>query len=111
MRMLVRICVLLYPTEYSFGRIADTACTGLLTGTDASADGGIFLTERILWQNIPDSLLAMQLPLNAVSSGEVTRTIREQIVNVNGTDYIQVHPLFFYESIWCRPSSCFSSYI
>ena len=35
------------------------------------------------------------------AGGEVTKTIREQVVNVNGTDYIQVHPLFFYESIWC----------
>ena len=83
----------------SFGRIADIACTGLLTGQSIGIWGNFF--NRASFGKYTDSLLAMQLPLNAVSSGEVTKTIREQIVNVNGTDYIQVHPLFFYESIWC----------
>ena len=83
----------------SFGRIADIACTGLLAGQSISIWGNFF--NRASFGKYTDSLLAMQLPLNAVSSGEVTKTIREQIVNVNGTDYIQVHPLFFYESIWC----------
>ena len=83
----------------SFGRIADIACTGLLTGQSIGIWGNFF--NRASFGKYTDSLLAMQLPLNAVSSGEVTKTMREQIVNVNGTDYIQVHPLFFYESIWC----------
>lgn len=83
----------------SFGRIADIACTGLLAGQSIGIWGNFF--NRASFGKYTDSLLAMQLPLNAVSSGEVTKTIREQIVNVNGTDYIQVHPLFFYESIWC----------
>ena len=83
----------------SFGRIADIACTGLLAGQSIGIWGNFF--NRASFGKYTDSLLAMQLPLNAVSSGEVTKTIREQVVNVNGTDYIQVHPLFFYESIWC----------
>ena len=83
----------------SFGRIADIACTGLLAGQSIGIWGNFF--NRASFGKYTDSLLAMQLPLNAVSSGEVTKTIREQVVNVNGTVYIQVHPLFFYESIWC----------
>ena len=83
----------------SFGRIADIACTGLLAGQSIGIWGNFF--NRASFGKYTDSLLAMQLPLNAVSSGEVTKTIREQVVNVNGTEYIQVHPLFFYESIWC----------
>ena len=83
----------------SFGRIADIASIGLLAGQSVGIWGNFF--NRASFGKYTDSLLAMQLPLNAVSSGEVTKTIREHIVNVNGTDYIQVHPLFFYESIWC----------
>ena len=79
----------------SFGRIADIACTGLLAGQSIGIWGNFF--NRASFGKYTDSLLAMQLPLNAVSSGEVTKTIREQVVNVNGTDYIQVHPLFFYQ--------------
>lgn len=83
----------------SFGRIADTLCIGMLAGQSLGVWGNFF--NRASFGKYTDCIFAMQLPLNAVNSGEVTRTIREHVVNVNGVEYIQVHPLFFYESIWC----------
>lgn len=46
-------------------------------------------------------MFAMQLPLSAVRSGEVTAAMRENLITDNGISYIQVHPVFLYESLWC----------
>ena len=48
-----------------------------------------------------DSLFAMRLPLDAVRSGDVTETMRRHIETIGGVEYIQVHPTFLYESVWC----------
>ena len=48
-----------------------------------------------------DSLFAMRLPLDAVRSGDVTELMRENMEQINGISYIQVHPTFLYESVWC----------
>jgi phosphatidylglycerol:prolipoprotein diacylglycerol transferase len=42
----------------------------------------------------------MQLPVSAVRHSEITDPIAEHIIQVNGVDYIQVHPTFLYESLW-----------
>ena len=43
----------------------------------------------------------MRLPLDAVRSGDVTDLMREHIERIDGVSYIQVHPTFLYESVWC----------
>ena len=43
----------------------------------------------------------MQLPLSAVRSSEVTSVMRENLETIGGVSYIQVHPVFLYESLWC----------
>ena len=43
----------------------------------------------------------MRLPLDAVRSGDVTETDAPQYGNFGGVEYIQVHPTFLYESVWC----------
>ena len=48
-----------------------------------------------------NSIFAMQLPLSAVRSSEVTSAMRENLETIGGTSYIQVHPVFLYESLWC----------
>ena len=43
----------------------------------------------------------MLLPTTAVrSSADITTEMLSNIVNINGVDYISVHPTFLYESLW-----------
>ena len=48
-----------------------------------------------------DSLLAMRLPVDAVRGSDITELMRKNMETVNGVSYIQVHPTFLYESLWC----------
>ena len=43
----------------------------------------------------------MRLPLDAVRGSDVTEQMREHIQTIGGVEYIQVHPTFLYESLWC----------
>ena len=43
----------------------------------------------------------MRLPLDAVRSSDVTEQMRRHIERIDGVSYIQVHPTFLYESLWC----------
>lgn len=47
-----------------------------------------------------DGLFAMQLPISALRSGDITSELMEHVVNIGGVDYVQVHPTFLYESVW-----------
>ena len=44
---------------------------------------------------------AMQIPVSAVRSGEVSGAMRDNLLTINGISYIQVQPVFLYESLWC----------
>ena len=83
----------------SFGQMADTAVPGILTGQIAGGLGAFFARE--CFGEYTDNIFAMQLPLAAVHSGDVTPSLREKLVEVNGSSFIQVHPLFLYNCIWC----------
>ena len=48
-----------------------------------------------------DSLFAMRLKVSDVTSANITSTMREHISIQDGIRYIQVHPTFLYESLWC----------
>lgn len=43
----------------------------------------------------------MRLPLDAVRIGDVTQQMRDELEMIDGVGYIQVHPTFLYESVWC----------
>ena len=43
----------------------------------------------------------MKLPVDAVRPGDITDMMRQHMVTENGVAYIQVHPTFLYESLWC----------
>ena len=47
-----------------------------------------------------NGLFAMQLPLNAVRSSDVTQEMMEHLQTIDGVQYIQVHPTFLYENLW-----------
>lgn len=85
--------------KQSFGLIADNIVLGLLIGQVIGRWGDFF--NRQSFGEYTDTLFAMQLPLASVHAGEVTSSMRENLLMIDGISYIQVHPTFFYESLWC----------
>lgn len=81
-----------------FGRLCDTAGLGLILGQIIGRWGNFF--NREAFGGYTDNLLAMQLPLSAVRSSDLTEELLAHTVMVNGVTYIQVHPTFLYESLW-----------
>lgn len=84
--------------KLSFGVFADTAVPGLILGQVIGRWGNFF--NREAFGQYTDSLFAMQLPLDAVRSSDVTEMMRKNIEVIDGISYIQVHPTFLYESLW-----------
>lgn len=80
-------------------QIFDTVALAILNGQMLGRWGNFF--NREAFGEYTDSLFAMQLPLNAVRSSDVTETMRANVQAVDGISYIQVHPTFLYESLWC----------
>ena len=85
--------------KVSFGQMADTVSIGLLTGQIIGVWGNFF--NREAFGEYTDSLFAMGLPMDSVQKSAVTKLMKQHLVTFRDMDYIQVHPLFFYESIWC----------
>lgn len=79
--------------------LLDTGCFGLITGQMTGRWGNFF--NREAFGDYTDNLLAMRIPLDAVRSSDVSENIREHIDVIDGVSYIQVHPTFLYESLWC----------
>lgn len=82
-----------------FEQMADTASLGLLIGQIIGRWGDFF--NRGSFGEYTDLVTAMQIPLSAVSADEVTSAMRENLVTIDEVLYIQVHPVFFYESALC----------
>ena len=83
----------------SFTRMADTASMGIVIGQIIGRWGDFFNRES--FGEYTNNIFAMQLPLSAVRSREVTVTMRENLETIGGVSYIQAHPVFLYESMWC----------
>lgn len=84
--------------KLSFGKLCDTAGLGLVLGQVIGRWGNFF--NREVFGGYSDGLFAMQLPLSAVRSSDVTEELLENTVVISGVKYIQVHPTFLYESFW-----------
>ena len=80
-------------------QILDTVALAILNGQMLGRWGNFF--NREAFGEYTDGLFAMRLPLDAVRSGDVTERMREHIERIDGISYIQVHPTFLYESLWC----------
>lgn len=79
-----------------FLKIADAIMHGLLLGQIVGRWGNFF--NREAFGDYTDGLFAMRLPVAAVRSQDITETMRAHMAQ--GTDFIQVHPTFLYESTW-----------
>lgn len=79
-----------------FLQIADICVPGLVLGQVIGRWGNF--TNREVFGEYTESFLAMRLPIDAVRSGDISEKIARNIAD--GTNYIQVHPTFLYESLW-----------
>ncbi len=84
--------------KLSFTQMLDTACPGLAAGQVIGRWGNFF--NREAFGGYTDGLFAMQLPVSAVRSGEITEQMWENLEVINGIEFIQVHPTFLYEGLW-----------
>lgn len=82
--------------QLSFWQMADTLIPGLLIGQIMGRYGNF--TNREAFGGYADGLFAMQLPISMVRQRDISVDIAEHMIE--GTNYIQVHPTFLYESLW-----------
>lgn len=85
--------------KLSAPQIFDTLALALVNGQMLGRWGNFF--NREAFGGYTDSLLAMRLPLDAVRASDVTEEMLAHAYVVDGVKYIQVHPTFLYESLWC----------
>ena len=81
-----------------FGLLADTAGPGLILGQIIGRWGNFF--NREAFGDYTNNLFAMQIPVDAVRSSDITDTMMEHVEIIDGIRYVQVHPTFLYESLW-----------
>lgn len=77
-------------------QMADTGVVGLILGQVVGRWGNF--TNREVFGEYTDNILAMRLPAAAVRSEDISRSIAAHMGE--GINYIQVHPTFLYESLW-----------
>ena len=82
----------------NFLEMADTGVVGLVTGQILGRWGNFFNMEA--FGSYTNNLFAMQLRKDLVNPAMISENLINNIVNVNGVEYIQVHPTFLYESTW-----------
>ena len=76
--------------------IMDACVPGLILGQTIGRWGNF--TNREVFGEYTDNLFAMRLPIEAVRARDISENVASHIVE--GTNYIQVHPTFLYESLW-----------
>lgn len=77
-------------------QMGDTGVMGLILGQIIGRWGNFM--NREAFGEYTDGLFAMRLPIEAVRSSDISEGIAAHIAE--GTNYIQVHPTFLYESLW-----------
>mgnify|MGYP000614120805 FL=1 len=95
----ISVLVLAKVKHLSAPQIFDTIAMALLNGQMLGRWGNFF--NREAFGGYTDSLFAMRLPVDAVRPGDITELMRENMQRIDGVSYIQVHPTFLYESLWC----------
>lgn len=82
--------------KQSFLQLADICVPGLVLGQVIGRWGNF--TNREVFGEYTDSLLAMRLPVEMVRTSDISEKIAAHMTE--GINYIQVHPTFLYESLW-----------
>lgn len=82
--------------KQSFLELVDICVPGLILGQAIGRWGNF--TNREVFGEYTDNLFAMRLPAAMVRDIDISASIAEHMID--GTNYIQVHPTFLYESLW-----------
>lgn len=82
--------------KLNFWLMADTAAPSLILGQILGRWGNFF--NREAFGGYTDGLFAMRY-LREQARG-VSASVLQHSMNINGVEYIQVHPTFLYESMW-----------
>ncbi len=92
------LAMLLYVSikKLSFLKYADLAVVGLALGQAIGRWGNFF--NREAYGGYTDSLFAMRIIKEEAT--KLTPDLLNNMILVNGVEYIQVHPTFLYESTW-----------
>ena len=85
--------------KVSFGETADNMTVGILIVQIFTRLGDFFNRES--FGQYTEWPVAMQLPLSSVRSSEVSSMMRENLLTIDGSSWIQVHPVFLYDMVWC----------
>ena len=91
--------------KLSFFSMADSGVLGLITGQIIGRWGNFFNCEA--FGGYTDSLFAMQIRLPLVNDNMLNADVLNHLVDIDGIQYIQVHPTFLYESLWNLGVLCF----
>lgn len=84
--------------KVKFFSIADSAVLGLLTGQLIGRWGNFFNAEA--FGRYTDSLLAMRIRESIVNPNMLNENVLTHAIRLGDQMFIQVHPTFFYESVW-----------
>lgn len=79
-----------------FLKVADTFSFALIIGQIIGRWGNF--VNREAFGGYTDSLFAMRYIKEQASN--IPKDVLDKVININGVDYIQVHPTFLYESLW-----------
>lgn len=93
------VAVLCKIRKHNFLQVMDICIIGVVIGQIFGRWGNFF--NREVFGQYTDGLFAMLLPINSIrSQQDVTAEMLSNLVQINGVDYISVHPTFLYESLW-----------
>lgn len=94
------VCGIIYSRKKkkNFWLMADTILPSVLLGQLLGRWGNFF--NREAFGGYTDGLFAMRYLKEQVMDSNISADILSKVVNINGAEYIQVHPTFLYESLW-----------
>ena len=95
---LITLYVLCRRKKLSFLDVADSMMLAVLVGQILGRWGNFFNCEA--FGRYTESLFAMRIRKAIVNPIMIDAELLEHIIIENGTEYIQVHPTFLYESFW-----------
>ena len=82
--------------KIDFLKFTDTLAPSLILGQIIGRWGNFF--NREAFGGYTDGLFAMRYMKEQVYN--ISNSVLDKTININGIDYIQVHPTFLYESLW-----------
>lgn len=95
---LLTLYVICRRKKLSFLDVADSIMLAVLVGQILGRWGNFFNCEA--FGRYTESLFAMRIRKAIVNPIMIDAELLEHIIIENGTEYIQVHPTFLYESFW-----------